>query len=91
MRQAITATGRRPHTTPDEREEIYRLADAGLSSRAIAEIVFGNSRLKDRAWRLVRARRHELAIRAEPGDLEASRRDLDRILDQLRDSLKPAA
>jgi hypothetical protein len=50
-------SGRPPASSLEERRRVYELADAGLSSRAIAEAVYGNRRLNDRVLRLLDRRR----------------------------------
>jgi hypothetical protein len=49
--------GRPPASSLEERRRVYELADAGLSSRAIAETVYGNRRLNNRVLRLLARRR----------------------------------
>ena len=56
--------GRPPEATLEQEEEVYRLADEGLSQRAIAERVFGDRRLKNRAMRLIRQRAKALEHQA---------------------------
>jgi len=55
-------TGRPVTSSLEERRHVYELTDAGLSSRRVAEAVYGDPRLKDRVLRLVR-RRRALTIR----------------------------
>jgi hypothetical protein len=49
--------GRPPVSSPEERRRVYQLADAGQSSRAIAESVFGSRGLNNRVLRLLERRR----------------------------------
>lgn len=49
--------GRPPASSQEERRRVYELADAGLSSRRIAETVYSGPRLKDRVLRLLKRRR----------------------------------
>lgn len=52
-------SARRPqHHTEEERRRVYELADAGWSSRAIAEELWNDRTLKDRVLRIL-ARRQE--------------------------------
>jgi DNA-binding NarL/FixJ family response regulator len=46
--------GRPPDATPEQQQEMLRLSSAGLSTRAIAERVFGDAKLKDRVSRFLR-------------------------------------
>jgi len=45
--------GRSPSSTPEQQQEMYRLAKEGLSNRAIAEAVFGDRRFKNRVHRFL--------------------------------------
>jgi hypothetical protein len=80
-------TGRPAASSADERRRVYELTDAGLSSRRVAEAVYGEPSLKDRVLRLLRRRRTtairglnlETATDAELDDM------LARALEELRD------
>lgn len=43
-------------STADERRRVFELADRGLSSRRVAQAVFGDPGLKDRVLELLRLR-----------------------------------
>jgi hypothetical protein len=50
-------SGRPAASSLEERRHVYHLADAGLSSRAVAAAVYGTPALKDRVLRLLDRRR----------------------------------
>ena len=54
---AAVRTGRPAASSADERRRVYELTDVGLSSRRVAEAVYGDPSLKDRVLRLLRRRR----------------------------------
>jgi hypothetical protein len=47
-------SGRRLASTPEQREQVLRLVEDGLSRRAVAREVFGDERLHGRVDRIVR-------------------------------------
>ncbi len=50
---------------------MFRLSDEGKSLREVAELVFGDRRLKDRVARLLENRRREEQLAKHGGDLDA--------------------
>ncbi len=58
--------GRPPKSTRAQRKRVFELADAGLSSRQIAEQVFGDRRLKNRVLRLAGRRKRGLIGGVDP-------------------------
>jgi len=52
--------GRKPLATVEQRRRVYDLADAGESTRSIAEQVFGSRRVKNRVLRLLARRRRSV-------------------------------
>jgi len=58
--------------TAAQRQEVYRLADEGVSVRRIAAEVFGDVRLRGRVERILKARGRETAagVGSEPLEIE---------------------
>jgi hypothetical protein len=48
--------GRPPSWTPEQREQVYALADQGVRQRAISKQVFGDERYRGRVERILRER-----------------------------------
>jgi hypothetical protein len=74
-------SGRPPASSLEERQRVYELADAGLSSRAIAEAVYGRPRLNDRVLRLL-ARRRRTTVRGVHLET-ATEEELEALLDDV--------
>lgn len=55
----MARTGRPALSTPQERERVFALTDAGLSSREVAVAVYATPALKDRVLRLLERRRRK--------------------------------
>jgi hypothetical protein len=64
--------GRPPSWTPEQREQIYALADEGMPKRAIAKGVFGDERYRGRVERTLRERHLARALPSLEEELAAS-------------------
>jgi hypothetical protein len=58
--------GRRPATTREQRARVVELVDAGVSQRAVAELVFGDRGLRGRVQRILVAERVREAREHDP-------------------------